>query len=289
MRVMFTQAAGCLIVVATVLPVAADEPKPEAFTAQDVLDRMAKAYAGCNTYRDTGVVKTVFIRTTGTRTVEKPFKTAFIRPNRFRFEYTEKRGGREDRYIVWRNGKEVQTWWDVDPGVQKPESLKLALAGATGVSSGSAHTVPALLLPKEVGGRRLTELTAAKRAKDAKLDKVDCFRIEGMFLNAATTVWIDKNTYLVRRIDAKKSFDNFRTEATTTYDPVINAETPDKALEFDPPKGGEAKTGARSRSGMTAKSELSTFRGGELQRYSWAEGVMFVANRPRRGAANRYP
>src|SRR5262249_45207002 len=106
MRGVLTLAAGCLIAGVTGLPAGADEPKPDALKAQDVLDRMAKAYAGCKSYRDTGVVKTVFVEATGNRTVEKPFRTAFVRPDRFRFEYTEKRGGREDRYIVWRKGKE---------------------------------------------------------------------------------------------------------------------------------------------------------------------------------------
>jgi outer membrane lipoprotein-sorting protein len=237
MRGVLTLTAGCLIAVVTGLPAGADEPKPDALKAQDVLDRMAKVYADCKSYRDTGVVKTMFVEATGNRTVEKPFKTAFVRPDRFRFEYTEKRGGREDRYIVWRKGKEVQTWWDVKPGVEKPESLDLALAGATGVSSSSAHTIPALLHPKEVSGRRLTEVTGAKRIEDAKLDKADCFRVEGKFADSPMTLWIDKKMFLVRRIDSQQRFDNFSTEETTAYDPVIDDEIPDKALEFDPPKG----------------------------------------------------
>jgi outer membrane lipoprotein-sorting protein len=237
MRGVLTLAAGSLIAVMTGRPVGADEPKPDALKAQDVLARMAKVYAGCKSYRDTGAVKTVFVDATGNRTVEKPFKTAFVRPDRFRFEYTAKQGGREDRYIVWRKGKEVQTWWDITPGVEKPESLDLALAGATGVSGGSARTVPTLLLPKEVRGGRLTDLTEAKRADDAKIGKVDCLRIEGKYGGHPMTLWIDKKTFLVRRIDSKKKFDDFSTEQTTTYDPVIDGEIPDKALQFDPPKG----------------------------------------------------
>jgi outer membrane lipoprotein-sorting protein len=239
MRVVFslvTSAACCLITAVVVLPVSADEPNPEALKAQDVLDRMAKVYAGCKSYRDSGVVKTVFIQDANNHTVEKPFTTAFVRPDRFRFEYKEKQDGQERRYLVWRKGKEVQTWWDIKPGIEKPESLDLALAGATGVSGVSAHTVPALLLPNEVGGRRLTDMTGAKRIEDAKLDKVDCFRIEGKYADSPMTLWIDKKTFLVRRIDSQQKFGNFRTEATTTYDPVTDDEIPDKKLEFDPPK-----------------------------------------------------
>src|SRR5882672_2574145 len=102
----------------------ADEPKQDALTAKQIFDRMAKTYAECKSYRDSGVVKTVFIQADGKRTVEKPFTTAFVRPDRFRFEYREKRGGgREPHYVVWRQGEEVQVLTDLKPGVEKMESL----------------------------------------------------------------------------------------------------------------------------------------------------------------------
>ena len=145
--------------------------------------------------------------------------------------------------IASSEGKDVQTWWDVAPGIEKPQSLGFALAGATGVSGGSAHTVPALLIPDEVGGRRLTDITEAKRIEDAKLNKVDCFRIQGQFVGSPMTLlvdnmtlWVDKKTFLVRRIDSQIKFDNFSTQETTTYKPVIDGEVTDKMLEFDPPK-----------------------------------------------------
>ena len=83
----------------------------------------------------------------------------------------------------------------------------------------------------------MAALPEAKRAEDAKLDKVNCFRIEGKWGDSPMTLWIDQKTFLVRRIDTKRKFDEFSTEDTTTYDPIIDEEIPDKALEFDPPKG----------------------------------------------------
>ncbi|MFM8175195.1 MAG: hypothetical protein ACKN81_16750, partial [Pirellulaceae bacterium] len=183
MRVICTiimSVACCLFTGAVVMPVSAQDTNLQMLKAQDVLDLMAKVYANCKAYQDTGVVTTVFIGANGNHTVEKPFTTAFVRPDRFRFEYVEKEtGGQARRYIVWRKGKAVQTWWDVKPGVENPGSLELALGAATGVSGGSAHKVPSMLLPKEVGGWRLTNITEAERIDDAKLEKVDCFRIEG--------------------------------------------------------------------------------------------------------------
>jgi hypothetical protein len=91
----------CLLLMAGARLAAADEPKQDALTAKQVLDRMAKVYAGCKSYRDSGLVKTVFVQVDGKHTVEKPFTTAFICPDRFRFEYKWKDGDRpEARYIV---------------------------------------------------------------------------------------------------------------------------------------------------------------------------------------------
>jgi hypothetical protein len=136
----------------------------------------------------------------------------------------------------------------------------MGLAGATGVSGGSARTIPVLLMPDSIEGRRLTELTELKRLEDAKLGGVDCYRIKGKFkvdpaereafrksLKKVTgkdptpskrgpeTLWIDKSSFLLRRIDKETQFDSFRTESTTTYEPLIDERIADKQLQFDPP------------------------------------------------------
>jgi outer membrane lipoprotein-sorting protein len=206
-------------------------------TGKEILERMAKAYAGCKSYQDTGVVKTVFIETERNWAEERPFTTTFVRPDRFRFEYWEKQGARhEGRYIVWRGGKQIRTWWDVRPGVSKPPSLGRALAGATGVSGGSAHTIPSLLLPDEIGGRKLTDMTKATRIEDAKLGDFECFRVHGDFAGNQMMLWIEKKTYLVRKIEEAEKSKDFRTLETTSYDPVIDGKVSEEVLDFKPPK-----------------------------------------------------
>jgi hypothetical protein len=219
----------------------ADVPRKEDATAARVLARTTRIYAECKTYRDSGVVRLEF---SGEGTVafkaDKPFRTAFARPDRFRFEYKETRqGGQDSRYIVWRGGDEVQSWWDILPGIKKPPSLALALAGATGVSSGSAHTIPALLLPEEISGLRLTDLTGLRRLKDEKLGNVDCFRIEGEAVGQPMSLWIDRASHLVRRIDTQMRLQvqgkAVLCEQTTTYEPTVDGEIPAAELAFDPP------------------------------------------------------
>jgi outer membrane lipoprotein-sorting protein len=212
------------------------EPAQDAFTAEQLLDRMSKAYANCKSYRDSGVVKTDLFLPQGKTTESKPFETAFIRPDRFRFEFCKGGVPKENRYLIWSKGKDVQTWWYVKPVINKPDSLSTAVAAATGVSGSSAHTIPAMLMPSVVQGTRLNDMTGVKRIADAKQNNVDCFRVEGNSGTIPKTVWLDKKTFLVLRIDSQPPVPNVRVEDTTTYEPVIDAQISDSLLVFDPPK-----------------------------------------------------
>jgi outer membrane lipoprotein-sorting protein len=207
----------------------------ESLKADQILERMETVYSTCKSYCDTGVVKTTFIKSDRNWTEERPFTTAFVRPDQFRYEFKcRKLFGNVSRYLIWRKGDDVRTWWDVRPGVEST-SLDLAIAGATGVSGGSAHSIPRLLLPKEIDGRKATTIQNAKRIEDATLEGVECYRISGTVGDSPTTLWIDKQSFLLIQIEEQTRFEDFRTEETTTYKPVVNGEVPEDLLLFDPP------------------------------------------------------
>src|SRR5262245_19141697 len=113
-------------ILATVaIQVGGDCPQPADLKAQDVLDRMAAAYAGCKSYIDSGVVETVFDVPDGKQQTEvKPFTTAFVRPDQFRFEFTMKGGGPARHFVVWRKGKDLQIWWDLNLGADQRKALR---------------------------------------------------------------------------------------------------------------------------------------------------------------------
>ena len=229
--------SGFALVAMLTTAVSAEEPDQKDLSARQILDRVAKAYATCETYRDSGEVSITFIEVTGDRVDVRPFTTAFVRPHRFRYEYQAKHAGEViSRYLIWRNRDEIKSWWDITPGVKKPESLALALGAAVGGSGGSSNTVPALLMPKDVGGFRLTDLPLFKRLDDGKLDETDCFRLEGVFGKSPRTLWIDKKTSLILRILERTVFEGFSTIQVTTYKPVVGEKVAEDALAFDPPK-----------------------------------------------------
>ncbi|MBV9470072.1 MAG: hypothetical protein JO316_25535 [Abitibacteriaceae bacterium] len=213
--------------------------------AQQILGHMAKVYTECKSYRDTGVVKSA----NGTFSMEGTFATAFVRPDRFRFDYTGKNSIRpEFRYIVCQKGQVISRWSDVSPHRPPPESLGLALAGGTGVSGGAAHTIPALLLPDQVKGWQLTDMTAATRIGDESLNGIPCFRIRGknvlqnrsLYLNSTLLLWVDKKTYVLRKLEETSEIHMgttiFKTVTTTTYDVNIDTKINDDEFEFNPPQ-----------------------------------------------------
>lgn len=234
-------------------------------TAQQIAAAAAAVYAGCRTYTDRGCVRTVFLHPDGAANFvsTKSFRTAFVRPERFRFEFVshDPHQTQTDRYIIAAEGPRVRTWWDVTPGVEEPESLRHALGAAAGVSGGSSRTVPSLLTSGRSGGG----IWAAgwydlARLDDADLDGVPCHRIERRrvpdpeedrrldeavvrvtgqpapkVVEKPDVFWIEAGSLLLRRIDGRSDFTTFRTEEVTTYEPAVDGPVRDDQLAFDPP------------------------------------------------------
>src|SRR3990170_3310227 len=149
-----------------------------ALAPETILLRMARVYRTCQSYRDSGEVRTTLLTDGGRAGSDRPFHTAFARLDRFRFQFTDPGlGERSSAYIVWSDGTEVRSWWDAKPGVRRPESLQAALAVAAGVSGGSSIRVPGLLLPSSIGEGPL--VIAAERIQDGTDRGVSCFRVKG--------------------------------------------------------------------------------------------------------------
>ncbi|HEX6884492.1 MAG TPA: hypothetical protein VF530_14040 [Planctomycetota bacterium] len=209
---------------------------PRDLDAYGILLRSERVYAECRTYRDTGAVKTVYIKDGKRRTVTKPFSTAFVRPDRFRYEFLDRRGDEEfDRYLIWSEARDVKTWWDIRPGVETESTLERALGAARGVSGASSYTIAELLMDFPAGFERVTDLSDAVRQGEEDLGGIRCFVVTGGSREEPVTLWIDQSTFLLRRIDEQNVFPDFRTEETTTYDPVIDEAIPESLLAFDPP------------------------------------------------------
>lgn len=205
-------------------------------TAEAILRQMRQTYASCNTYQDSGVVNVTYNQNSViTSRDEISFLTAFVRPDRFRFEYKDLVPDLEPRYIIWGDGSEVLSWWDINPGIRTEDSLSIAIAGATGVSEGSAATIPSLLISDQVG--LYFDITESQRLDDDSVNGFNCYRIYGMSGGDPITLWIDTKTFLIQRIKSlHTSSPNYSYEIMTTYTPLADGDVTDAMLAFNPPQ-----------------------------------------------------
>lgn len=205
-------------------------------TATDIIARMKRVYKTATSYQDSGTVIQVSSEDgSPTQRIEKPFKTAFVRPNLFFYQFTENRAIEGRRlYVVWADGKAIRSWWTVMPAVESFKAIGPALYGPMGVSGGSADRIPRLLLGDSMKTWALSEMTGVKLAGREHVGKTECYKITGIEIgNRAMTVLIGTGDLLVRKTISETD-PGFT--VTTVYRPHINIPISRKTFAYTPPK-----------------------------------------------------
>ena len=93
-----------------------------------------------------------------------------------------------------------------------------------------------MLLPKEITWRRAIRFDDPKRLDDDALVGNECFRINEVVSGGIpTTIWVDKKTYLLRKVYSEQVFEDFQVPQTTIYRPILNGNVTKEMLEFGSP------------------------------------------------------
>jgi hypothetical protein len=177
--------------------------------AQEVLREMVARYRSMTSYSDSGEVTT----TGRSNTAGLPrvtFATLFKRPAYFRFSFErahayEPLGHLATQHVAGsdraRGGYFTQKAYDGHVSEKTPIKLELAIARATGISRGSAHTIGRLLLP-EVGGRSLLNSLESQRTADVEVDGTPCYAIKtrGSRGDHEEELWIEMGSFLLRKL-----------------------------------------------------------------------------------------
>jgi outer membrane lipoprotein-sorting protein len=175
--------------------------------AEDLLQDVVNQYASMTSYSDSGAVH---MKIAGSEDLySQTFTTMFKRPAFFRFEFSrphpyEKLRHVVKRYVVGFDGKAayfVTKRHDAPPTREERSNLELAVAGATGVSSGSVHTIARLLLP-EVYGLSLLDSTDVRFNSERAVDGVACYSVTAQHpkIGGAREIWIEKDSLLLRKV-----------------------------------------------------------------------------------------
>jgi len=202
-------------------------------TAEQVLKKSASVYLESQSYYDTGEVDTVFIEGQSRRECRKTFTTAFRRPDAFRFELKDNLVS----YIIWRNGKTVSSWWDMEPMIKTDTSLASAIAASAGVCGDVTYVIPKALMPQEIDANALFDGQGAQCLSDGEIADHSCYRIQ---VKDKTTLWIGKKDFLLRRIETSRQIRNFRAETVINYHPAIGVMVPLDLLAFDLPASADS-------------------------------------------------
>lgn len=205
--------------------------------ATKILNNMFKVYSRLASYQDEGILIATVDEPTGGTIEKMPFKTFFKRPKLFRFEWTDyvlTKLGRTK--VIWFNGKEAFTYWEPDR-YEKEESLSLAVAGATGVSSTSVNTVIEMLLPDEPRGVTLKELTQVSLAGEEVFEGVSCYRIKGFEMENPVELWVGKNDFLLRKLRREMKYrdDGLRITEDIRRKIQVDQSIPEVVFNYKPP------------------------------------------------------
>lgn len=149
-------------------------------SARDLLKEVASRYRAMDSYADSGFVQEL------DRPKSSPtsFETAFRRPADFKFRFSSRHPYRPNRYLISHSQVGLDAgnpycWsqhYNSPAELEQEESLLMAVAGATGVSRGSAFTIWSLLFRDE-GDDLFSTLARPRFRKFACVDGVRCHRV----------------------------------------------------------------------------------------------------------------
>ncbi len=202
-------------------------------SASDLLKKVKENYASHKSYWDIGTVEQ--------STASRKFKTYFVRPNQFLFKWVEHLKissplNRPGYYAIWSNNTGAYSYYryqsDLTDGVEKEENIGMAVAGATGISGGSAHNIPNLMI-NDVGGWETTNLANPKLAEDEIIDGINCYHIIGNHPNNSQNkyeLWVTKNDFLIKKIKDSSPLG----DTITTYDKIaVNEAIQPSVFDFE--------------------------------------------------------
>lgn len=174
--------------------------------AGEVLQSMVALYASLISYSDTGHVRTKIMASGLVH--RKWFSTLYQKPSSFRFTFFCPHPYPQLSHIVTQHvvgfdgseGYRLTKRPDDAQPLRSSGSLHMALAGATGISSGAAHTIGRLLLPA-VGGLSILDLLNPRFNDETAIDGTVCHSITAEFPQGGEReLWIEKDSLLLRKV-----------------------------------------------------------------------------------------
>jgi hypothetical protein len=160
----------------------------------EIFERMAQKYADCGTYSDSGRIDTAASTMT--------FRTFFVRPNLFRFEFAHQSDEPGHAGTIWSDGNQFFTSY-VDDLNQTPCDSIASLFKEIGTAAQPAsYLVPMLLLSDFAGPEALSNAAPYTPAEHTSIADRSCHRIRSTNeeMPYVADLLIDSLGYKLRRM-----------------------------------------------------------------------------------------
>lgn len=192
-------------------------PNPKA-----ILKEMVARYASLSSYQDTGVVQTLpgesllaasptpprFINISAGGDTLVSFKTYYVRPQKFRFDWKSSLMPASRESVIWSDGKQDYSWMPSRGSrnggftLTNGADLRFYVGEAQGSSSGAIFFVPSLLI-EDLGyvpfGEMVSSMTELSLIKDEQFNGEMCHVVSGKIGGTPWVLWVGKNSHLLRK------------------------------------------------------------------------------------------
>jgi hypothetical protein len=165
-------------------------------------------YSTLDSYQDSGTVSRVIDDDRNDAPYRIDFTTAYQSPSLFRFAFSLPHPFAPlshivTNYIVGFDGSNayfVTKASDRKPDLKTADTLNSAIARATGISSGSAHTISRLLL-RDISGLSILDLVEARLLPDATVSNTECYSVSAQHPRGGEWLLsVEKKTLLLRKL-----------------------------------------------------------------------------------------
>lgn len=211
-------------------------------TVPDALTPLRERYTALQTYADTGTVlveqkwDATSIRESG------KFTTLYRAPRNFLFEYAEDPDTGTDRFVIWCDGGDFQSWWATTNQHEIYDGGRGASAffAAEYPTQSSSMAIPGLIFARAEIGGPVAGLADIRDAGQEDLGGRAFSRIEADTIVAGsvsrahpTTLLIDPETKLLHKViqDTPPDFVGLN-RRTFTFNPTADQEVDDSRFSF---------------------------------------------------------
>jgi outer membrane lipoprotein-sorting protein len=136
---------------------------------EEVFERTSQKYADCRTYSDSGRIE-------GSLGVVT-FKTFFVRPNLFKFEFNRRLLDEDTSGVIWSDGNGLYNTYNHDLDAAPSDSFSSLLTEIGSAAQEASYLVPMMLMPDFAGESALVNAGPYQSVEHTSIADRSCHRI----------------------------------------------------------------------------------------------------------------